>query len=59
MNEKFNIKMHGIKCPNKRRGVESAKRVEYRRLKTDSGKTPSNNTHGYTEAHTKMNDSKH
>jgi hypothetical protein len=30
MNEKFNIKMHRIKCPNSRRGAESAKRVEYR-----------------------------
>jgi hypothetical protein len=41
MEEKFyNIKMHGIRCPNNRRGVESAKRVEYRRRKTDSGKNP-------------------
>jgi hypothetical protein len=50
MNEKFNnIKMHGIKCPNNRRGVENAKRVEYRRRETDSGKTPLNNTHGYMD----------
>jgi len=48
MNEKFNkIKMHGIKCPNNRRGVKSAKGVEYRRRKADSGKTPLNNTCGY------------
>jgi hypothetical protein len=50
MNEKFNnIIMHGIKCPNNRRGVESATRVEYRRRKTDCGKIPLNNTHGYTD----------
>jgi hypothetical protein len=41
MNEKFNkIKMDGIKCPNNRRGIESAKGVEYRRRKADSGKNP-------------------
>lgn len=43
----------GIKCPNNRRGAESAKRVKYRRRKTDSGKTPLNNTHGYVDRPTK------
>lgn len=41
--------MHGIKCPNNRRGAESAKRVKHRRRKTDSGKTSSNDTHGYMD----------
>jgi hypothetical protein len=41
--------MHGIKCPNNRRGVERAKGVEYRRRKTDSAKTPLNNAHGYKD----------